>query len=250
MRAAALLFAMLALAAPAAAETAPGSAATVCLGVAPSETKELLAACALAIGDASDSDDVLAAVRVRRGDALRALGDFDAAMADYDAALALRTREDRGAHLGRGAILLARGDVAAALADFDGAVRGFTINAAALGYRCIARWRLGEGEAALHDCAGGQDYLKPYGFPDNWPWVAEAGVRLLGGNLPAAEVALAEALRRNPKTAQALALRALVMARKGDKAGAARQMAAARALQANVETALAHAFGPDLAAGK
>ncbi|MCX8133540.1 MAG: hypothetical protein N3D18_06185 [Roseococcus sp.] len=131
-----------------------------------------------------------------RGDAWRALDEFRAALAEYEAGLRLAPG-DVTLQAERALTLHRLGEGAAARAALDAAV------AAA-----------GPGEGAAH--------------------AARAGLALLAGEEAAARADLAEALRRAPAHPRALALAALLAARRGE----------GPPLDPRAMEALRHAFGP------
>jgi tetratricopeptide (TPR) repeat protein len=171
----------------------------------------LLAAVPSAAAQSPDpAEDLL-----RSGRAKEDKNDDEGALADYDRGVALApTRTD--ALEGRGLVRLATGNLRGARADFDRVLRADPYAAAALGNRCIARFRLHDGRA-VEDCDAGVAAALP---ETAWPHAARGGLRLMARDLPGADADISEALRRDPRNAATVHLRALLRARLGDAAGA------------------------------
>lgn len=214
----------------------------------------------------------LAASYQNRGDLRAAMGDAAGARADYDAGLRVDPRNAR-LHVARGNLRREHGDVGGALADYDRAValdprypaarnnRGNLHRAAgrlrtaqgeyvaalrldpaepnARSNLCITRHRLGE-RGAMEDCERAIREAAP-GNPA--PFIARGGIRLLTRDDTGASADIAEALRRDPASAVALELRALLLMRHGDAVGAARDTAAARAIRPRVTMVMTEVFG-------
>jgi serine/threonine-protein kinase len=181
-------------------------------------------------------------VLVNRGQARFEFRDLKGALADYNRSLALApSRTD--ALEGRGLVRLSTGNLLGARADFDRVLHADPYSAATLGNRCIARFRLGDGRAA-EDCDAGVAAALP---GTAWPHAARGGLRLLSRDLPGARDDIGEALRRDPRNAATVQLRALLRARLGDAAGAAADARDARAMQPQVEQRVAEIFGAGLA---
>ena len=137
---------------------------------------------------------------------------------------------------------MATGDLRGARADFDRVLRADPYAAAALGNRCIARFRLNDGRA-VEDCDAGVAAALP---KTAWPHAARGGPRLLARDLSGADADVNEALRRDPRNAAAVHLRGLLRARLGDTAGAAADMRDARGMQPHVEARVGEIFGAGL----
>ena len=181
-------------------------------------------------------------VLVHRGQARFETRDLKGALADYNRSIALApSRTD--ALEGRGLVRLATGNLLGARADFDRVLHADPYAAATLGNRCIARFRLNDGRAA-EDCDAGIAAALP---ETAWPHAARGGLRLLTRDLPGASDDIGEALRRDPRNAATVQLRALLRARLGDATGAAADAQAARTLQPQVEARVAEIFGASLA---
>lgn len=177
-------------------------------------------------------------VLVNRGQARFETRDLKGALADYTRGITLSpTRTD--ALEGRGLVRLSTGDLRGARADFDRVLQVDPYSAATLGNRCIARFRLGEARAA-EDCDAGVATALP---ETAWPHAARGGLRLLARDLPGADADIGEALRRDPRNAATMHLRAVLRARLGDEVGAASDAQAARNIQPQVEARVTEIFG-------
>ncbi len=141
---------------------------------------------------------------------------------------------DPSALMARGNAWRALDEFGAALRDYDQALREAPGRADILAERALTLHRLGEIQAAQTTLAAA---IAAAGPNDPLPHTARAGLALLAHDDAAAAHDLAEALRRAPNDARALALRALLEARRG----------AAPPLQPRAMEELRHAFGPWLA---
>jgi tetratricopeptide (TPR) repeat protein len=173
-----------------------------------------------------------------RANARSYLGDKEGAIADYTEALRLEP-DHAEARIARAWIRRATGDLEGALDDYleDRKLpdaEGVPANL------CITLFRLGRREEAMQNCKQGQ---RDAAAGDAKPFATEAGVLLLAGDLAGAEAALAEALRRDPRSAHALRLRSVVHARRGDLAAADRDIAAARQIAPWMEQLARDAYG-------
>jgi Tfp pilus assembly protein PilF len=177
-------------------------------------------------------------ILVNRGQARFEVRDLKGALADYNRSLSL-TPSRTDALEGRGLVRLSTGNLLGARADFDRVLHVDPYSAATLGNRCIARFRLSDGRAA-EDCDAGVAAALP---ETAWPHAARGGLRLLARDLPGASEDIGEALRRDPRNAATVHLRALLRARLGDSAGAQQDALAARALQPQVEARVVEIFG-------
>lgn len=126
--------------------------------------------------------------------------------------LAAPALADPAALLARGNAWRALDEFGAALRDYDQALREAPGRADILAERALTLHRLGELEAARTALAAA---IAAAGPRDSVPFTARAGLELLARQDAAAEQDLAEALRRAPEDARALALRALLAARRG-----------------------------------
>ncbi len=141
---------------------------------------------------------------------------------------------DPAALLARGNAWRALDEFGAALRDYDLALREAPGRADILAERALTLHRLGEIEAARTTLAAA---IAAAGPRDSAPFTARAGLAALARQDAAAAEDLAEALRRAPGDARALALRTLLEARQG----------LGSAPDPRVMEQLRHAFGPWLA---
>lgn len=173
-----------------------------------------------------------------RANARSYLGDKEGALADYDEALRLEP-DHAEARIGRAWIRRAVGDLERALDDYLVARRlpdaeGVPANL------CITLFRLGRREEAVQSCKAGQ---REAADGDAKPFATEAGVLLLADDTAGAEAALAEALRRDPRSAHALRLRSVIHARRGDWAAADRDIVASQEIAPWMELLVREAYG-------
>jgi len=138
---------------------------------------------------------------------------------------------DPAEHLARGNAWRAQDEFRAALSAYDAGLREAPGRADLLAERALTLHRLGEAAAAEGLLV---QAIAAAGPREPAPHSARAGLALLQRDDAAAARDIAEALRRAPKDGRALALRALLEARRG--AGAAPD--------ARVMEELRHAFGP------
>jgi tetratricopeptide (TPR) repeat protein len=170
-----------------------------------------------------------------RGNAYDDKGDHEHAIADFDQAIRLNPK-DAGAYSNRGSAYSAKGDREHAIADYDQAIRLDPKNADAYNGRCWARLIIGQQlQQALSDCneslrirPNSTDTLDSRGF---------AYLKLY--RLDDAVVDFKAALEINSKLASSLYGRGLAKLMKGDRVGAHADMAAAKAIQADIEEKLA-----------
>ncbi len=177
-----------------------------------------------------------------RGNARSDQGDPVGAMADYNEAIRIDPREAE-AYNGRGNLRRAEGDLAAARADYDAALQINPREPTLLANRCVTRFRQNDTQA-MADC---ETAIAAASTTNGWPHAARAGIHLLQDNLAAAEIDLAEALRRDARNPYALHLRALTRTRRGDTAGAAGDTQAARAGIPRIQAITIEIFGPAIA---
>ena len=179
-----------------------------------------------------------------RGLAWLELGDARRAMADFTAAIA-NDSNLASPRMNRGLLWLARNDAERAVTDFDEVIRREPRDARALALRCIANARRGQAEAAIVDCDAAATAAAAL---DPFPFTARAAARMIGGAGDAPlDSDLEEALRRAPRSALTLWLRAVRRAQRGDAAGAMGDREAARAGVPGVATQAADLFGAALA---
>ena len=157
--------------------------------------------------------------------------DMPRAMADYDKAIQLNPKSVY-AYNNRGANFQRKGDYARASADYGEVIRLQPNNVDAWAARCWVRAAGGrEVQQALSDCnqalkikADAPDVLDTRGF-----------VHLRLGKSDDAIKDYDAALKLEPKLAGALYGRGLAKQKKGDKAGATADIAAAKALKSDIE---------------
>lgn len=169
-----------------------------------------------------------------RGNAWRALHQIDRALQDYDKAIRLKPNHHI-AFFNRGNALMIKGEYQRAIADYDKAIRLNRDYDQAYIHRCYARAIVGELEAALPDCER---------ILSQWSFSADARevrgfIHLKAGRLDAAIADYDVAIELNPKRAAAFYGRGLARQRKGDAAGGAADIAAARAIKADIAEQMA-----------
>ncbi len=164
-----------------------------------------------------------------RGNGYFGKGQYDRAIQDYDQASRLRPNH-ASTHYNRGLSYERTGRPEQAIPNFDQAIRLNPSHAGALNRRCwtVAAFQ-GRLEAALKDCneslrlrPGNADALDSRGF-----------VHLKSGRFDAA-IADYDAALRIESTSHSLYGRGLARQRKGDQAGGAADIAAAKAIQADI----------------
>jgi membrane associated rhomboid family serine protease/Tfp pilus assembly protein PilF len=165
-----------------------------------------------------------------RGNAYYRKGDFDTALADYNAAIQLDPKYTF-AYADRGDAWLAKGDNDRAIADFSEAIRLDPKNAAYLNNRCMARAIAGrELPLAVTDCTEALQIA-----PNNAIIMDSRGFAYLRlSRLDDAVADYDEALKLNPKQAASLYGRGLAKLKKGDAGGGEADIAAAKAIQADI----------------
>lgn len=170
---------------------------------------------------------------------------FGGAAADYTEALRLAPehRDALAWTIQRGRARLASGDPANARADFDAALRLAPRDADILADRCVARFRAGERQQALTDCAAA---ITAAGPSSGGAHAVRAGLRLLQNDLNGAGADLTEALRREPRNAAALWLRAELRWRQRNVQAGAADRSASLAIDPDIGVELARLFGPGL----
>lgn len=130
---------------------------------------------------------------------------------------------DPSAQLAAGNAWRALDEFGAALAAYEAGLREAPGRADLMAERALVLHRIGAGPRAETELARA---VAAAGPRDAAPFTARAGLALLGGRDPSAD--LAEALRRAPGDPRALALTALVAARQGGPALPPRAMEALR----------------------
>jgi tetratricopeptide (TPR) repeat protein len=179
-----------------------------------------------ALAAASDSADVHATL----GSLLLRTGKTEAAIREFSKAIALAP-DETGLRIRRAHAYVANKQSDLALADADGLVQRWPTDAYALGTRCWVEAALGRYDPALIDCNAAlaaapkaPALLETRGF-----------MNLKAGRFDAAIADYDAGLTVNPKSAAALYGRAQAKRAKGDAAGADADLAAARAVQPDIE---------------
>ena len=167
-----------------------------------------------------------------RGEAYRGKGQYDLAIRDYVAAL--RIEPDYTLAVNNLAHVYAdTGRYEQALAQYRGLLQKNPDDALTLNNRCWVLVMMRRAREGLGDCDRSLA-LKS----DAYTFDSRGFAHLQLGDLPAAIADFDHALQLNPKMASSLFGRAKAKERQGDKAGAARDYAAARAIDANIEAEL------------
>ena len=154
-----------------------------------------------------------------RGDAYRKKGELDKAVADYTDAIRLDPK-DAAAHAARGDVYRKKGELNKAIADYTEAIRLDPKNAAAHAARGVAYRMEAESDKAI------ADYIEVINPQD-----AEAyAMRGEQGDFDKAIADCTEAIRLDPKWAEAYYDRGSAYEKKGDKAKAEADFAQAKKL--------------------
>ena len=177
-------------------------------------------ACDLAIGEAYKN----------RGYAYATKGDFERAAVDFTKAIEINPK-DVNAYNNRGYTYEARGDFEHAAADFTKAIEIDPENADAYINRCWLRATANRDlTLAFADCDTGLRLA-----PNDANGLDSLGFLYLRlGRLDEAVIDYDAALKTNPKLADSLYGRGLAKQKKGDQAGGDADIAAARAIQADI----------------
>ena len=188
-----------------------------------------IAACNRVIQDRSESAKSRAIAYTSRGFEYHHKGDYDRALADHTEAIKLDPKL-ADAYNNRGVTFRTKDEYARAITDYNEAIR---LNPKADSYyynRCWARAFVGRLDPALSDCNESLR-LKPGD---------EATLRVRGLvnlKLEQFDKAIADydaAIRINPKLSQSLYGRGWAKLKKGDTAGGEKDIAAAKAIQADI----------------
>jgi Tetratricopeptide repeat/TPR repeat len=164
--------------------------------------------------------------KVRLVDVFRSSG----TIADFDKIIA-RDPKLAVAYFYRGSAYGAKGDSDRAIADFNEAIRLDPNHAQALNGRCYALAIIGQMQQALADC---NESLRL--VPNDANALDSRGFAYLKfGQLDAAIADYDSALKLHPKTASSLYGRGVAKLKKGDSSGGNSDIAAAKAIQANID---------------
>jgi cytochrome c-type biogenesis protein CcmH/NrfG len=164
--------------------------------------------------------------KVKLVDVFRASG----TIADFDKIIA-RDPQLAVAYFYRGSAYGAKGDRDRAIADFNEAIRLDPHHAQALNGRCYALAIIGQMQQALADC---NESLRL--VPTDANTLDSRGFAYLkSGQLDAAIADYDSVLKLNPKTASSLYGRGVAKLRKGDSSGGNADIAAAKAIQVNID---------------
>ena len=183
-------------------------------------------ACDLAIGEFPRD----AEAHKNRGNAYLAKGDLDGVIADYTKAIEINPK-DADAHNNRGYAYETKGDFDRAIADFTNAIEIDPKDADAYINRCWLRATANRDlTLAFADCDTGLR-LAPNDAND---LDSRGFLYLRLGRLDEAIADYDAALKTNPRLAGSLYGRGLAKRKKGDQAGGDAEIAAARAIQADI----------------
>jgi tetratricopeptide (TPR) repeat protein len=164
--------------------------------------------------------------KVRLVDVFRSSG----TIADFDKIIA-RDPKLAVAYSYRGSAYGAKGDSDRAIADFNEAIRLDPNHAQALNGRCYALAIIGQMQQALADCNESLRLL-----PNDAIALDSRGFAYLKlGQLDAAITDYDSVLKLHPKTASSLYGRGVARLKKGDASGGNADIAAAKAIQANID---------------
>jgi Flp pilus assembly protein TadD len=160
---------------------------------------------------------------------------FGGTIADFDKIIA-RDPKLAVAYFYRGTAYGAKGDSDRAIADFNEAIRLDPNNAQALNGRCYSLAIIGQMQQALADC---NESLRL--VPNDANALDSRGFAYLkSGQLDAAITDYDSVLKLHPKTASSLYGRGVAKLKKGDSSGGNSDIAAAKAIQANIDEEFAH----------
>ena len=174
-------------------------------------------------------DPNYAAAYGNRARLFRDKGEIERALADFDHSLRLAPSEYRDAYA-RGNIHFDRRDFPRALSDYDHALQWNSKYAAALNARCLTRAIVGRAQEGLADC---EESLRHR--PGDAPTLdSRAFCHLKLGEFDAAIDGFTVALGADPRLANSLYGRGIAKRKKGDESGAQSDIAAARAIKADI----------------
>jgi tetratricopeptide (TPR) repeat protein len=164
-----------------------------------------------------------------RGIAHHGKGDVERALADLNEAIRLDSQH-AGAFSNRGNVYYEKGDHSRALADYNEAIRLDPTNADALNNRCWLRAAVEQLPAALDDCDASLRLR-----PNDAEFLDSRGFTYL--KLRQVDNAIGDydaVLGQNPRKAHSLYGRGLARLEKGDRQGGDADIAAAKAVNANI----------------
>ena len=184
--------------------------------------------CTAVIQSGRETTDNLAIAFNNRGFAYAEKGDYDRAMQDYDQSIQLNSQHATPFR-NRGFAYAEKGDYDRAIQDYDQAIRLKPQDTLYWNNRCWARAIVGQLDSALADC---NESLRLRPDAAN-AFHGRALVRLKSGSLDSAISDYDEALRLR-FNAHALYGRGLAKQKKGDAADGSADMAAAKAIQADI----------------
>jgi tetratricopeptide (TPR) repeat protein len=218
-------------AAPALAQTKQQSDWCVNNGLAFSPDLQIKGCTALIQANGGKNARQMASAFKNRGDAYKDKSDYDRAIADYNEAIRLDPKfaiAFRGRAL---ATAVLKKDYNGSIPDLTEAIRLDPKYASAYSDRCLSRAIVGQLQDALADC---EEALR-LGITDKADALDNRGMTYFKlGRLDDAVRDFDAALALAPKTASSLYGRGLAKIRRGDTAGGNADVAAAKAIQANI----------------
>lgn len=195
---------------------------------------QVIASCSVVIGKRLVEDDDLATAYKNRGNAYDDKGDHASAIEDYARALVINPR-DADAFNARGTNFTALGQYDRALLDFDQAIHFNPASPIPFGNRCFAKAVRGHIDDALADCTEALR-LK---HNDPGALAARAFVHLKARRADAAIVDYNAHLRLRPEDPWSLFGRGLARHLRHDQTGGDSDLAAGRALKADIDDDMA-----------
>ena len=157
-------------------------------------------------------------------------GDVGLAIADFSEAARLAPK-DALTYNNRGAAYVADGDFDRAIADFNEAIRLDPKYAEPFNQRCYVLAITGQAQQALADC---DESMRLRPFDDADALDSRGFAHLKRGEFDSAIVDYDAALKHHPTTASSLYGRGVAKLRNGDRAGGGADIAAAKAIQADI----------------
>jgi tetratricopeptide (TPR) repeat protein len=204
-----------------------------CTGSPGVDWDQQIRSCSSLIESGRETPPRLAAAYDSRGIAYASKGDYDRAIADFNEAIRLDPKS-ANAYSNRGNAYNDKGDHERAIADLNEAIRLDPKFADAYNNRCWARFLMGRDlDQALADCTEALR-LSPTNRGDT---INTRGViQFKLGAFDRAIADFSEAIVINPKDAGSLYARGLAKRRSGDTAGGEADIAAAKAIKADIAT--------------